>query len=121
MSTINGQGLFNSGPHRFVTRVLGQLALPPLAIDFLQTATEPLGANELAIVQRGRLVDTTTAGLWAQVDAIKSAAEGMLTGTLVDNNGRSWTGMTLLRFVPDDRVDRGRVVSLGYRADYVRL
>ena len=121
MSSIDGETLFNSGPHRFVVRSVGTLYFPPLSLDFLQTTTELIGPIELAIRQLGRLVSTTESGLWSQVDAIKSAGEAQLNGTLVDNTGTGWTGMTFLRFRPDDRVDRGRVISLVYQADYIRL
>ena len=121
MSSINGQTLFNSGPHRFVVRSVGTLYFPPLSLDFLQTTTELIGPIELAIHQTGRLVSTTESGLWALVDAIKSAGESRVNGALIDNTGTSWSDMTFLRFRPDDRVDRGRVISLAYSADYIRL
>lgn len=121
MSSIDGQSLFDSGPHRFVIRSVGTLYFPPLSLDFLQTSTELIGPIELAIRQTGRLVSTTESGLWSLVDAIKSAGESQLNGTLIDNAGQSWTDMTFLRFRPDDRVDRGRVISLAYTADYIRL
>jgi len=44
-----------------------------------------------------------------------------LTGTLVLPNGRSFTGMSLLRFKPESAFDRGRTVSVAYRVDYIRL
>jgi hypothetical protein len=121
MSSIAGQSLFNSGPHRFVVRAVGSLYFPPLSIDFLQTTTEVIGPIELAIEQRGRLVAASPSALWTLVTAIKSAGEAQLTGALIDNNGQSWSNMTFLRFRPADRVDRGRTLSLAYEADYVRL
>lgn len=121
MSSINGQTLFDSGPHRFVVRSVGTLFFPPLSLDFLQTTTELIGPIELAIRQTGRLISTTESGLWSLVDAIKIAGETRVTGTLIDSAGQSWSDMTFLRFRPEDRVDRGRVISLAYRADYIRL
>lgn len=121
MSSINGQVLFDSGPHRFVVRSLGTLFFPPLSIDFLQTTTELIGPIELAIRQTGRLVSTTESGLRSLVDAIQAAGEARVNGVLIDSAGQSWSDMTFLRFRPEDRVDRGRVISLVYRADYVRL
>jgi len=59
--------------------------------------------------------------LWDQVEAVRAQAEIPLTGELIDNNGRSWPDMTLLQFRPDDRVDRGRVISLAYTVHYIRL
>jgi hypothetical protein len=76
---------------------------------------------ELQVVQTGRLIGADEADLWAQVDAIQAEAELPRTGTLVDHHGRSWTGLTLLRFAPTGPVDRGRVASLGYEAVYRRL
>jgi len=121
MSSIDGQVLFDSGPHRFVVRSVGTLYFPPLSLDFLQTTTELIGPIELAIRQTGRLISATESGLWAQVDAIKTAGEGRVNGVLIDNAGQSWSDMTFLRFRADDRVDRGRVISLAYQADYIRL
>jgi len=121
VSSIAGQSLFDSGPHRFVVRSLGSLFFPPLSIDFLQTTTEVIGPIELAIRQTGRLIAPTDADLRDQLDAIRAAGEGQLTGTLIDNAGQSWEEMTFLRFRPDDRVDRGRVISLAYSSDYIQL
>jgi len=120
-STIAGQALFDSGPHRFVTRSLGTLFVPPLFFDPVQVTTDVITPLELSIEQRGRLVGPGEAGLWSQVEAIRAAAEAQLNGDLVDNHGRVWVNMTFLRFRPADRVDRGRVVSLAYEADYIRL
>lgn len=121
MSAIAGQTLFNSGPHRFMTRKVGSLWFPPYALDAFQTGVEVTGPIELHIVQTGRLIASSDADLVAQINAIKSAGEGQLTGSLVDNAGQVWTNMTFLTFRPADAIDRGRVISLAYTADYVRL
>lgn len=121
MSTIAGQGLFNSGPHRFRLRPVGTLAVPPLVIDVVQTTTAILDQIEVALEQTGRLIDATPSGLWDQVEAIRQAAEARLNGVLIDETGRSWTDMTLLRFEMVGQLSRGRVVSVGYEALYVRL
>lgn len=121
MSAIAGQTLFNSGPHRFITRRLGARWFPPYALDAFQTGVEVTGPIELHIVQTGRLIASSDADLVAQINAIKAAGEGQLTGALVDNAGQVWTNMTFLTFRPADEVDRGRVISLAYTADYIRL
>ena len=121
-STIAGQALFNSGPHRFALRPVGRLWLPPLVIDELQESTQVIATPiELAIIQTGRLVAATESALWALVDTIKGHADSALRGALIDHSGREWDNMTLLRFRPADRLDRGRVISLAYQADYIRL
>lgn len=121
MSAIAGQTLFNSGPHRFVLRKVGSLWFPPFALDQFQPGVEVTGPIQLHIVQTGRLIAPDDASLTAQVNAIKAAGEAQLTGALVDNQGQTWTNMTFLTFRPADAVDRGRVVSLAYTADYIRL
>jgi len=121
VSTIAGQGLFNSGPHRFRLRPVGTLAVPPLVIDTVQTTTAILDEIEVALEQTGRLIDSTPQGLWDQVEAIRQAAESRLNGVLIDETGRSWADMTLLRFEMVGQLSRGRVVSVGYEALYVRL
>lgn len=121
MSTFAGLGLFNSGPHRFALKTLGALWVPPLALDPLQSRVEVFAVNlELQIKQTGRLVALTEADLWSQVEAIRARVNARTLGTLVDNTGQTWTGMTLLTFRPAEEVDRGRLFSLAYTADYVR-
>lgn len=120
-STFAGLTLFNSGPHRFIVGRLGRLTrgpfLTPLGLPF----TTDEGVREVLILQTGRLVATTDAALWVLVDAIQAAAELPTTGTLVDHHGRAWTTMTLIRFQPAEQIDRGRTVSLGYEARYLRF
>lgn len=121
MSSIAGQQLFESGPHRFAVRAVGRVFLPPFALDFLQETTFVAGPLELWVRQSGRLVAQDGPTLWELVELIRARAESALHGTLITNDGRSWSGMTLLRFRPEERVDRGRLVSLAYDADYIRL
>ena len=121
MSTFAGLGLFNSGPHRFALKALGALWVPPLALDPLQSRVEVFAVNlELQIKQTGRLTALTEADLWSQVEAIRARVNARTLGTLVDNAGQTWAGMTLLTFRPGEQVDRGRLFSLAYTADYVR-
>ena len=122
MSVFAGLTLFNSGPHRFVIRTVGALWAQPLRLDGLQSRIEVFTANlELQITQSGRLIGSSEADLWAQVEAIRTRCNARTNGTLVDNTGQTWTGMTLLTFRPAEAVDRGRAPSLAYTADYARL
>lgn len=122
MSTIAGQSLFNSGPHRFVHGQVGRLWAPPLRLDTLQDRIVVFPVNlELVIRQDGRLIGASEADLWAQVALIQQRCESLLTGALVDNSGNTWTGMSLLSFEPDGHAARGRSISLRYSATYARL
>lgn len=123
MSSFKGDDLFGSGPHRFEvgregSRVVSYAAAsgdPTVAGSFVS------GDLELRITVRGRLVATSESGLWARRDAITDeAASTAVAGTLADGRGRNWTGMRLLSFTPEGPVDRGRVFSVGYAAEFGR-
>jgi hypothetical protein len=120
-SSFAGFTLFNSGPHRFAVVALGRHFLAPDAGVNSQPTTWDRNKLELTIRQRGRLIAASDAALWTLVDAIRTQAELPRTGTLTDHHGRTWASMTLLRFTPEDRIDRGRTVSLGYEALYRNL
>ena len=120
-STFDGVALFDSGPHRFAPGPAGRHLLGPDRGANIDPYTVDRARLEFSMSQRGRLVSAGEAGLWAQAEAIRALAEEPRTGTLVDHSGRSWPGLTLVRFEAADRVDRGRVVSLGYAALYLRF
>lgn len=120
-SSFAGFSLFNSGPHRFIVGRLGRLTRGPFETPTEDPFTTDEGPRELAIIQTGRLIAPTTSALWTLVEAIRSHVELPRVGTLTDHHGRQWTNLTLYRFDPDDRIDRGREVSLRYRALYLRF
>lgn len=122
MSTIAGQSLFNSGPHRFIHGRVGRLWAPPLRLDALQDRIVVFPTSvELVIRQTGRLIGSSEADLWAQVALIQTRCQALLNGALVDNGGNTWSDMTLLEFAPEAGADRGRALSLAYAAVYARL
>ena len=120
-STFAGLSLFESGPHRFAMGRFGRHFLEPDRGVNTAPTTWDREQAEVTVLQTGRLIAPDDAALMTLVDAIRNEAELPRTGTLVDHHGRSWDTMTMLRFEPDDRVDRGRVVSLGYSALYRRI
>lgn len=117
-STFAGLSLFDSGPHRFSVAPLGRHFLGPDRGINTDPTTWDREKAELTIYQAGRLVAADDAALMSLVDAIRTQAELPLTGTLVDHHGRSWAGLTMLQFAMDDRIDRGRAVSVGYTVLY---
>lgn len=121
MSSIAGQTLFNSGPHRFIIKPIGMLFVPPLVFDPIQINTNVITPLEFAIIQTGRLIAPSERDLWTLINDIKAKAEAQLTGILITTKNTSWSNMTFLRFASDDRVDRGRTISLAYTAIYIRL
>ena len=121
-STYKSQDLFGSGPHRFTPHVRGVQLLPYLGIGSQQPGSFVLGTQELLIVAAGRLVAGDDAGLDALLATIQTHLDAIgLPGTLVDHHGRAYTDMSFTRFEPEDRIDRGRAVSLGYTARFHRL
>lgn len=120
-SSFDGDDLFGSGPHRFQVLRDGFLVLPDDSSFAPTTRNLIYGAFELQVYVFGRLVAASNSALWSQRDAIQSALDDLDVGTLVDLNGRSWTGMSLVRVDWGERVDRGRLVSVSYEARFHRF
>ncbi len=121
-SSFNSLDLFGSGPHRFREGRRGQVWLEPEQADPAGDTTTLLGEREPDVVVTGRLVGATESALWQLRDAITAELTDPPTGaTLEDQSGRQWADMSFLEFRVDDRVDRGRSISVGYRALFRRL
>lgn len=122
MSAFAGLSLFASGPHRFTVEPTGALVVPKLSLRLEEPGSRVIGPLELAVVVTGRLLAESDEALDTQVGAIEEKLHpGYELGILIDGHGREWTEMRFVRFEREDRVDRGRVVSLGYTARFVRL
>ena len=106
-SSIDGQTLFDSGPERFVVKPVGSLFVPPLSINEVQTTTTIFGDLELWIVQTGRLVGDGRRRAVGPDRRDQGAGRGGADGDARLPNGRSFTGMSLLRFKPESAFDRG--------------
>lgn len=120
-STFGGVAYFNSGPHRFVIKRIGRLVQGPFQTALDLPYSTDRGPAEVAVVQIGRLTAATNAALWAIIDSIQTRAENTTAATLIDHHGRQWTNMRLIAFTMESRIDRGRVYSVRYRADYLRF
>lgn len=122
MSSFKGKNIFGSGPHRFAQLRQGHLLLTSIQFDIWQPGSAPAGLIELDVAVTGRLVASGDAALWALRDAVVAELEETPSaGTLVGEDGRVWSGMTFVRWEEAERVDRGRVVSLGYVATFRRF
>ena len=122
MSSVKGNDLFGSGPHRFSVLPRGLWTVPKWRVtgDSTDTGSSPFGSLELEIVVTGRLVSATESGLWTLRQAV--AAEGQFSagdGTLVDSAGRSFPDMWMAEYSEADRVDRGRAWSIAYTARFI--
>jgi len=121
-SSFKAMDLFGSGPQRFSCGKQGELTLPGYLSGGSGSGTTLLGLLELDVVVVGRLAATTEAGLWILRDAIAAQLTDPPTmGSLTDAHGRVFTDMSLVWYQEQDRVDRGRVWSVGYKALFRRL
>ncbi len=118
-SSYKGLDLFGSGPHGFEVGRQGRrvVSLSAVSGDPSVPGTFESGDDELRVTVRGRLVAGSEAALWTLRDAIAAqAAFEVDGGELIDQHGRSWADVKLLRVEWSGAVDRGRVLSIGYEA-----
>lgn len=121
MSSFKSKDLFGSGPHRFALGKQGQLNWANTRFDVFDPGTIPLGLLELDIIVKGRLIAVSEFALWTLRDAVTAELINPPTaGTLIDSTGRSWTNRSFVEYTEADRVDRGRVWSVGYTAVFRR-
>jgi len=102
-SSFKSLNLFGSGPHRFSLGKQGELYLPAYVVGGSGSGTSLIGPLELDVIIVGRLVASPT------------------PGTLIDLYGHTWTNMSFLTFQEMDRVDRGRVWSVAYKAIFRKI
>ncbi|MBN4052714.1 hypothetical protein JYU07_00360 [Roseiflexus sp. AH-315-K22] len=125
-SSFKAKDLFGSGPHRFEVMPEGVFVVSNTDIEGMPTAgSTALGQVELEVHVVGRLVAASDAALWSLRDAITAElvypTPAGTAGSLVDLNGRTWTGMKIIAFEPTGLTDRGRQVTLGYRAVFRKM
>lgn len=122
MSSYRSQNLFGSGPHRFSLARQGELTVPAYVLNGSGSGSLLMGGIELDVVITGRLTASSQSALWSLRDAITAMfTQPPTPGTLIDQYGRTWTNMTFITFQELDRTDRGRTVSLGYKAVFRRI
>lgn len=120
-STFKGLNLFTSGPHRFEVHRQGRRVVPLSAIanDPSIAGTIETGDHELRVSVHGRLVAESESALDALREAITDqAAYQVPAGDLIDHHGRTWQDVKLLHVEWDAGIDRGRALSVGYRAEF---
>lgn len=122
MISFNDIELFSSGPHRLSFGPVGELVVPNAVLDPLQPGSEAVGALELAIFVRGRLVADSDDDLWGiRNDITTHVTDPPEAGSIKDGGGRSWEGMSFVSFTVADRTDHGRKASIAYEAKFVRF
>ena len=120
-STFAGLQMFNSGPHHFTVRAMGRAYARPRQRMNEGDFTEDFAMRELEIEQRGRLIADKPESLAALIEVIRHHAELRTTGVLVDHDSTPWADMTLMEVTFDERICRGRLLSVAYHALYMRM
>ncbi len=126
-----GVELFASGPRRYVVEPRGSMVIARLRLNQPISGSVSLGPLEVGVRVVGRLVAADVAEMDAQVAAIEALLTSPMTvGALIDAAGREYADMSFVSFErrgweKDDGkggvVERGRVVSLGYVARFVKV
>lgn len=121
-SSYKSLNLFGSGPHRFHVGPQGLQLVLNVDLGTAAGGTVNLGLLEWDVFIRGRLIAANDAALWVLRDAITAQITNPpVPGTLIDHHGRTWTNRSLVKFTSADRTDRGRLVSIGYVAQFREL
>ncbi|MEM7629993.1 MAG: hypothetical protein AAF995_01735 [Planctomycetota bacterium] len=123
MSEFRGNDLFGSGPHRFIAGERALVVIPlwvASGVGFDDgEGSVALGNREVTVTVQGVLVASSESALRTlreDVEAETVYGVGPLRGTLEDNHGREWAGMSLVRYQETGAVRRGRRWSVGYEA-----
>ena len=121
-SSFKTLDLFGSGPHRFAVGRQSQLIVIDFYIGGGTPDGYPIGLFEFEVIVTGRLIAASESGLWTLRDAVTAQLiDPPTSGTLVDLHGRTWADMSFVGYEEEDRVDRGRERSIGYRAVFRRF
>lgn len=122
MSSFNGLNLFGSGPHRFYHAKRGQLLTFDLFNGGTGAGSTANGLIDHEILVRGRLVATSESALTTLRDAIIAQVQSSpVVGSLVDTQGRTFSGMSLVAYSERGRRDRGRAFSVRYEVVFKKL
>lgn len=121
MSSFDSANLFGSGPHRFSVGPRGQqlARLSDIDDDPASAGSQAIGAADIDVLVRGRLIADDDADLQAQIDAI--SAKLNVQANLIDHHDHTYGDVTFISFAAADRTDRGRAVSLAYTARFVKF
>ena len=122
MSSFNGLNLFGSGPHRFYHGKRGQLLTLDLFNGGSDGGSTANGLIDFEVLVRGRLVASSESALTALRDAIIAQVQNSpVVGVLIDTQGRTFSGMSLVAYSERGRRDRGRVFSVRYEVVFKKL
>ncbi len=119
--TFGGVAIFGVSVLRTLLEPRGALVVPKLALGSREPGTDLIGPLEVGVVIRGRLLASTTADLEQRLGQVRlRLAPDWPPATLVDTLGRTHHDMEFVRLVLAGPMDRGRMVSVGLEARFLR-
>lgn len=119
---FNGVELFGSGPMRTQVSPTGQQVRLLADAGSSQSGYSSLGALALSVVVRGRIIEAEGESLEEKLTSIDNLARDTgSTADLVCDDAGSFAGVNLVKFTRTGPVDLGRVRSVGFEAQFVRL
>ncbi|MAE62300.1 MAG: hypothetical protein CMJ49_13205 [Planctomycetaceae bacterium] len=120
MSSLNGNDLFGSGPHTIEVggRSLRHASHQQPGADGQRVTA--LGRTPREIEQSGTLLADGPDGLTAQLDAIEEAL-GDPPAALIDQHGRQWDHVIMMRFSPKHVRRIGLRLGVDYRVTYEQV
>ncbi|HPO92089.1 MAG TPA: hypothetical protein PL072_01335 [Phycisphaerales bacterium] len=122
MIKFNGESIFGEAPARLTIGPAGDMVVPNSRLSPFSPGSQAVGPLELSLKVVGRLVVDTDAELDGYLGYLNSLlTHPPLTATVSDDTGREWTSMSFVRFEPTGPIERGRRVSLGFEATFVRF
>lgn len=119
MSSFNSEDLFASGPCTFEVGPRGQQWARKVDLGVSAPGIEVLGDHTTTVRVHGRLTAASAAALTTLGDALEAQVDSK--GDLVDDTGRTWSGLTMIEVVYEGPHDVGRLWSVGYTALFAVL
>jgi hypothetical protein len=119
VSSFNGQDLFGSGPCTFTPGPRGGQWASKIDLGSPDPGIDVLGDHPVSVEVRGRLTAASAAALTDLAGAIE--AQAGTKGDLVDDGGRTWSGVRLIEVAYDGPPECGRLFSIGYRVLLVEM
>lgn len=120
MSSFDGLALFESGPHRFE---VGGVALRHVLNETpggRGVRLSALGQHSRVIRQTGWLVADDVGRLGALIEAVEEKVDGQ-GYELVDDVGRVWAGVVMVKFEPGGVGRVGARWGVEYKIEYLQV
>lgn len=120
MSRFGGEDLFGSGAHGFHVGGVEQRRVRHAEAGADGAALTVLGKGSRRIEQEGTLLADDVGGLAEQVTRIEAVMDGR-KAELVDDAGRRWPNVMMLKFEPGAIRRKGARLAVDYRVQWEQV